>query len=81
MKLIENHKNFPPLNVCNVQIPSYEIKGVIRHYHYRAYPKLFQGIVAVIIITFGCHACETQLTITWDQKINMHVIRKYTKDF
>ena len=45
--MIWNNKTFPSLNVIKVKILPYGIKGVLRHYYYRSYPKLGPGIVEI----------------------------------
>ena len=47
----------------------YGRKGVTRNYHHMTDTDLGQGIVYVIIISFSCNACLTQLSITCNPKI------------
>ena len=61
-----NKKLFPSLNVINSKSAPYISKGVLRHYHYRSYPKLGTGIVAIVIIPFINRACKTILSLPWN---------------
>ena len=42
-----NNKQFTPLKVINVKSDPYGREGVLRHYHYRSYPKFGPDIVAI----------------------------------
>ena len=64
-------KNIPPLNVIKYRTPSYGIKFFPKHYYYEDDPKLGQVLVDIRKITCSCHACQTKLFITWDNKIKV----------
>ena len=62
-------QTFPSFNVVNRKSSPYGNKGILRHNHYRAYPKLGSGIVAIRRIPYSCHACTNILSLSWNSKI------------
>ena len=58
IKLIWNNNKIPELNVCNIIITTYVIKGFIINDYYMSDTKLGQDIVGVIRITCSFHSCQ-----------------------
>ena len=69
MKLQQNNKNIPSLNVIIGKTASYGSKFVLRQYHYMSDIKLVPRFVSLKIISCSYHACKTQLYMTWGYKI------------
>ena len=69
IKMIWNNKLFPSLNVINGKTFPYGSKGILKHYHYRSYPKLGPGIFEIRMIPFSYHAFTTTLSLSWYSKI------------
>ena len=53
IKMRQNNKLFKSLNIINGKTSPCVSQGIIRHSNYRSNPKLFPGIVVIIIIP--CH--------------------------
>ena len=65
MKIYCNTNQFPELTFCGPHSKPRGSRGLSKHYHFRFYPKLGNGVCAICRIPCVCVACTSMLDKPW----------------
>ena len=65
VKMYYNKNQFPTLPFCGPHFKPHVARGMSKHYHLHFYPKLGNGVCAILHIPCACVACTSILDKPW----------------